>query len=239
MGRYLLYAVGEIVLVMIGILLALQVNNWNEERIRQQEERALLENLLEDLRAAREQSDGFIAEERKLVENLVLILGIHPEGRKFSPSALQEDEILDIIWDFESNVPVITSYAEIKNTGKASLISNRNIREMFTNLEIKLNQLNTLVKDRLTVQQLRIDDIAENRVNFVRYLNGSSSNLEIDLSGEAENDYKTLLEQPQVRNLLVIKLVLSKDVMSFREELRAEIEVLISLINSELENDEL
>ena len=30
--RYLVYALGEIVLVMIGILLALQVNNWNEER---------------------------------------------------------------------------------------------------------------------------------------------------------------------------------------------------------------
>jgi len=28
--RYLIYAIGEILLVMIGILLALQVNNWNE-----------------------------------------------------------------------------------------------------------------------------------------------------------------------------------------------------------------
>ena len=31
-GKYLKYAIGEIVLVMIGILLALQVNNWNENR---------------------------------------------------------------------------------------------------------------------------------------------------------------------------------------------------------------
>lgn len=30
--RYLTYAVGEIVLVVIGILIALQVNNWNEWR---------------------------------------------------------------------------------------------------------------------------------------------------------------------------------------------------------------
>ena len=30
--KYMRYAVGEIVLVMVGILLALQVNNWNEER---------------------------------------------------------------------------------------------------------------------------------------------------------------------------------------------------------------
>ena len=31
-GKYFKYAIGEIVLVMIGILLALQVNNWNEHR---------------------------------------------------------------------------------------------------------------------------------------------------------------------------------------------------------------
>ena len=31
-SRYLLYAVGEIILVVIGILIALQVNNWNENR---------------------------------------------------------------------------------------------------------------------------------------------------------------------------------------------------------------
>ena len=32
-NRYLLYAIGEIILVVIGILIALQVNNWNNDRI--------------------------------------------------------------------------------------------------------------------------------------------------------------------------------------------------------------
>ena len=31
-GRYLKYAIGEIILVVIGILLALQINNWNESK---------------------------------------------------------------------------------------------------------------------------------------------------------------------------------------------------------------
>ena len=30
--RYLIYAIGEIILVVIGILIALQINNWNENR---------------------------------------------------------------------------------------------------------------------------------------------------------------------------------------------------------------
>ena len=31
-SKYLIYAIGEIILVVIGILIALQINNWNEEK---------------------------------------------------------------------------------------------------------------------------------------------------------------------------------------------------------------
>ncbi len=31
-GKYLKYAIGEIILIVIGILIALQINNWNEAR---------------------------------------------------------------------------------------------------------------------------------------------------------------------------------------------------------------
>ncbi|MCO5724141.1 DUF6090 family protein, partial [Robiginitalea marina] len=48
-NRYLLYAFGEIVLVVIGILIALQVNNWNEERKKQQEISKLLHDIEQDL----------------------------------------------------------------------------------------------------------------------------------------------------------------------------------------------
>ena len=36
-NSYVLYAAGELVLVVVGILIALQINNWNEERIQQNE----------------------------------------------------------------------------------------------------------------------------------------------------------------------------------------------------------
>lgn len=48
-SKYLIYAVGEILLVMVGILLALQVNNWNEGRKAKMQEITILENLKEDL----------------------------------------------------------------------------------------------------------------------------------------------------------------------------------------------
>ena len=48
-SRYLLYAIGEIILVVVGIFLALQLNNWNAERKQVQQELALLEEMRENL----------------------------------------------------------------------------------------------------------------------------------------------------------------------------------------------
>lgn len=47
---YFLYAIGEILLVMIGILLALQVNNWNQERINHQKELKALTDLSKEFK---------------------------------------------------------------------------------------------------------------------------------------------------------------------------------------------
>lgn len=47
--NYFLYAVGEILLVAIGILLALQVSNWNEERNKKELRQGFYKNLLYDL----------------------------------------------------------------------------------------------------------------------------------------------------------------------------------------------
>ena len=49
MGKYFKYAIGEILLVMIGILLALQVNNWNETKQKRKVELKLLQELMDDL----------------------------------------------------------------------------------------------------------------------------------------------------------------------------------------------
>ena len=46
-SKYLKYAIGEIVLVVIGILIALQINNWNEVRKSDSQVQLLLNNLVE------------------------------------------------------------------------------------------------------------------------------------------------------------------------------------------------
>jgi Family of unknown function (DUF6090) len=50
LSKYLLYAIGEIVLVVIGILIALQINNWNETQKDQRELTNILQNIAADMR---------------------------------------------------------------------------------------------------------------------------------------------------------------------------------------------
>ena len=58
LGKYLWYAAGEIFLVVVGILIALQVNNWNEERIEQQQIKEYLLSLVADLHSDMDMLDG-------------------------------------------------------------------------------------------------------------------------------------------------------------------------------------
>lgn len=67
--RYLAYAVGEIVLVVLGILIALQINNWNDSRVARKQENRAYENVqqqilgdLKELQAARDFNNYFFGQ---------------------------------------------------------------------------------------------------------------------------------------------------------------------------------
>jgi len=49
-GKYLTYAIGEIILVVIGILIAIQINDWNNNRIEKESDSQLIGAIINDLR---------------------------------------------------------------------------------------------------------------------------------------------------------------------------------------------
>jgi len=69
-GRYLLYAVGEIVLVVIGILIALQINTWNENQKRQKLKASYAASLINDLSLDTLMLGSLIDENDKALESL-------------------------------------------------------------------------------------------------------------------------------------------------------------------------
>ena len=231
-GKYFKYALGEILLVMIGILLALQVNNWNEERKDRVEEIIILESLDKNLILANEQSDSLISSEKYSKGVLLLVLGIDSINSILDSNSISAKIFKDAFWNLESDIPVINTYIELKNTNKLSLIKNHEIKEKFTSLEVNLNELEGMLDDRLNVQQIRIDDIAENEVNFIPFIKSSIPTINIEK--EKQNNFELILSNQRIRNLLGMKLNMTQDVLNYRENLDNDIKDLRMLIEAEL-----
>ena len=84
-SRYLLYALGEILLVMIGILIALQVNTWNEEQKSHDKKKALLKALSVEFNENLKQLDSVIYFNTRVVRATRKFLGLTLEQAKQVP----------------------------------------------------------------------------------------------------------------------------------------------------------
>lgn len=72
--EYLLYALGEIVLVVIGILIALQINNWNEARKENEKFEGILNIIKKDLEADIQELEGFFTAYQEDIECFNIVL---------------------------------------------------------------------------------------------------------------------------------------------------------------------
>src|SRR5210317_1315374 len=72
--KYMRYAIGEILLVVIGILIALQVNNWNQNRSKAQKEKIMLIELKENLEFNIERFQSAISWEEDRIKGIKKIL---------------------------------------------------------------------------------------------------------------------------------------------------------------------
>ena len=87
-GKYFKYALGEILLVMIGILLALQVNNWNEGRKSKIQEIKIYKELLSDLVLTHEEVNKDMTAHRKMLERTNKLIDHIRNKEEFNDSVL-------------------------------------------------------------------------------------------------------------------------------------------------------
>ncbi|MBR9847571.1 MAG: hypothetical protein GYB35_16380 [Algicola sp.] len=230
-SKYLIYAIGEIILVVIGILIALQINNWNETRQIKKVEKEILYVLLEDLNSAKSYSAQYIENEQSYLDIIEKIL--HNDSIK---TVLNNNNTIEYFnkafWDFEIKIPVINTYSDLKNAGKIAIIQNDSIRDRLSILEANVYNLDKLIQDRMNVHQIRIDEICAEYVNFLPLLKFKMPDYNISLG--PKNDYIEIMAQPKIRNLMGIKSVLTNEALGYRKDLHNEIESIIQLIKIEL-----
>ncbi|MFK7831939.1 MAG: DUF6090 family protein [Winogradskyella sp.] len=85
-GKYFKYAIGEIILVVIGILIALQINNWNEEKKNNKIEISILRELLSDSKTNLASLEEDIDLNRKAIQSNLLITDFLTNGKTYHDS---------------------------------------------------------------------------------------------------------------------------------------------------------
>jgi hypothetical protein len=130
--KYVKYAIGEIILVVIGILIALQINTWNEQRIDNNEELVLLTGLKVEFQNNLEELNQSITINKKVTEaSIELTKLIRSNSLNNDPKLV--DDLLIRIGTFNSFDAQTGVASEIVNSGKLTLLKNDNLRTQIVN----------------------------------------------------------------------------------------------------------
>jgi hypothetical protein len=180
-SRYLLYAIGEILLVVIGILIALQVNNWNEERKTKLTADTYKSKLINDLVSDTLNINRLIASGATMQE------GIEDYFSAFVSQDLSVDTFLirssNVSTSFFRYFPINHTFEDMQNTGNSALLS-----------EEQRQALNELYNE----QQFLMVIIDKSIEDIKYYVHERNRYLDNDL---AKNDFfdKVLWEQDHYR----------------------------------------
>jgi len=132
-ANYLKYAIGEIGLVVIGILIALQINNWNEARKAHIAQKALLANFMEDLKADSTLLQGYHQDLSGYIET-------HEEIQKARKGIINSETIknpMNIRHSIRYHSIVLNNHPDI-----ATKITNETLRDDILNYYQNLSELN-------------------------------------------------------------------------------------------------
>jgi hypothetical protein len=127
-GKYLKYAVGEIVLVVIGILIALQINNLNEQRNEKIKEQTLLIQLREDYQSNLLQLDGKIEMRNIVIFNALKILNIIDNPKKSN-----RDSLITYLSTIRLDPTFDPIQNDLNSSGSIRLIRNKELKRSLSN----------------------------------------------------------------------------------------------------------
>ena len=237
MGKYLKYAIGEIILVVIGILIALQINNWNEGRKANQEEKNLFANLKVDFESRLIELKEFnAAREKSTVAALELNTIIADKNYRLKDAEI--DSLLSkLINGFKFNEE-FKMLEVLFNTGLINDIKNEELKRQLVEWPQKVEEMleeqrmfNQLIDNRWTphiTRYLSLRDIYE-KFDFRQYNIPSGEPVTL------LKDYDGFLANPLTENYLVQFQLLMRVNYMDTKTLISSAEHIVSLLDSELQ----
>lgn len=252
---YFRYAVGEIVLVVIGILIALQVNNWNSARIEKNKESVYLKNIKRDLTEQIKSIDVQMNSELNISQKAREIIKYYKEHHKFQVDSSFTSAI-GTLTSRRTFVKINPTYTELLSSGNVDIISENkfkvnliNYNQELERVELIINKNNNLFTDavfipgviRLSELQTSstFDDLlasgilTKNEQDFLaNYIHLNENNLKAITSSQLENPENQLT----MINLINYRYLLANFHHALIMIQKVKTQTLIDELNSTYEN---
>lgn len=243
--RYLLYAFGEILLVVIGILIALQINNWNQQRLNNQEESKLVQSISEKIEFNKFQYNVGLNRYQEVINSAQQLLqDIHSPNTQRNQQQFEEDlhSITKRFLMGKSNS--VSIYDEMIGAGQLTLLSSDDLRKSITSLKANLLLLESYEDIQINFVENQLNPFLNRNTDIISiYANGSISDssfydrsIAIDYRSfyqeEDSSSYDLLMQNREFSNILFELIKQTKTVLPIYKRIGENISDIESIIIS-------
>jgi len=195
-SKYLIYAFGEIILVVIGILIALQINNWNQNRVNKQKEALLIKELHNEFVKNQEQLQFVIQGHEKGLKDINYIIAQFP----INPNSVNLDSLQKNLgwlgrYTFNPSKGIIKS---LVNSSSFELISNPELRKLLISWEDVL----TDYQEEENLASMYMTDVIIPRYMIKLPFNLKDKRLDVSYLASFEYENMMITRRNTLRNIL-------------------------------------
>ena len=232
--KYAVYAIGEILLVMIGILLALQINNWNESRKTRATEQIYLIALKGEFEENLSEFDRALTENNTKIEaGLQLEKFTGSIARDTSESVLAQffTATFGIRVDFNPSMSVLE---DLVNSGKLGIISSDELRQRLSGWNASVQRIHTQ-EGRTLVYADKVTGFIGERGDFRRILSVDVIPQLARESKASDPANQEMVKEQSLSNYIMFFIATSRALSErFLEPTKLELLEIISLIEDEI-----
>lgn len=222
--NYLFYAFGEILLVVIGILIALQINNWNEGKKEEQELNLILNTIKKDLQNDIEESRLFIEMYETRLNKMDTILGGH--------ATMEYLKTCNACPKLTTGISKVTfnkrGYDLLKNYSIEGNMVNDSLLLLIDGIYSAIETMDDLVVEKFEELTYESLDDMKKRDWFLQFLEGDNKQPEI--LDYIKNDKEHLAR------LAMLRLLVRRNYIRFLEGMKTQSEIVIDGIDNRVSN---
>ena len=231
-GKYFKYAIGEIVLVVIGILIALQINNWNENRKINKEELQLLESLHKEFTYNKNELERAIKRAQLIQKRCETILS-NTGNREMKLSKIESDSLIN--WGLTSIITYDPSNGILENiisSGKIQIIKNEKLKNLLSSWNGFLNDVKEDETWAVNERNQFIFPFLYKNSNYTSITSDGKQNSQIASGFDA--DYKEVYKLLEFENLVNSQRIWNRKNERNYKNLKRSIDEIIALCQQEI-----